>query len=59
MVKNLPAHAGDACSTMGQEDPLEEELATYSSILAGKTSWTVGYSPCGHRAGHDLATERG
>ena len=24
----------------GEEDPLEEEMATHSSILAGKTPWT-------------------
>ena len=37
MVKNLPANAGDAgdaVSILGQEDPLEEEMATSSSILA-------------------------
>ena len=36
MVKNLPANAadgGDAGSSLGQEDPLEEEMATHSSIL--------------------------
>ena len=26
--------------SMGQEDPLEEEMATHSGILAWKTSWT-------------------
>ena len=26
--------------SLGQEDPLEEEMATHSSILAGITSWT-------------------
>ena len=34
---------------MGQEDPLENGMATHSSILAWKISWTerslVGYSP--------------
>ena len=25
---------------MGQEDPLEEEMATHSSILAWKIPWT-------------------
>ena len=25
---------------LGQEGPLEEEMATHSSILAGKISWT-------------------
>ena len=34
--------------SLTQEDPLEEEMATHSSILAWKTSWTeslAGYSP--------------
>ena len=26
--------------SLGQEDPLEEEMATHSSILAGITPWT-------------------
>ena len=26
--------------SLGQEDPLEEEMATYSSILAGIFTWT-------------------
>ena len=30
---------------MGQEDPLEQEMATPSSILAWKMPWTV--EPCG------------
>ena len=34
MVKNLPTNAGDAGSGLGQEDTLEEEMATHSSILA-------------------------
>ena len=37
MVKNLPVHAGDArdmVQSLGWEDPLEKEMATYSSILA-------------------------
>ena len=34
MVKNPPANAGDAGSVPGQEDPLEEKMATHSSILA-------------------------
>ena len=36
MVKNLPASAGDMGLILGWEDPLEEEMATYSSILAWK-----------------------
>ena len=39
MVKNLPASAADVGSISGWEDPLEEEMATHSSILAWKISW--------------------
>ena len=37
VVKNPPASAGDIKNTSsipGQEDPLEKEMATHSSILA-------------------------
>ena len=37
MVKNLPASAGDSVEwvpSLGQEDPLEEEMASHSRILA-------------------------
>ena len=43
MVKNLPANAGDIRDVglvPGWEDPQEEEMATHSSILAGKIPWT-------------------
>ena len=43
MVKNPPANTGDtgdAGSILGQEDPLEEEMPTHSSIAAWKISWT-------------------
>ena len=40
MVKNPPANAGDACLIPGQEDPLEEEMATHSRILAWVIPWT-------------------
>ena len=33
MVENLPANAGDKGLIPGLEDPLEKEIATYSSIL--------------------------
>ena len=39
-VKNPPANAGDAGSIPGEEDPLEEETATHSSILAWEIPWT-------------------
>ena len=43
VVKNLPANAGDlrdAGSIPGLEDPLEEGMATHSSILACRIPWT-------------------
>ena len=43
MVKNLPANAGDirdAGLIPGSEDPLEEGMATHSSILAWRISQT-------------------
>ena len=43
MVKNLPAKQETLMAgvgSLGQEDPLEEEMATHSSILAWKIPWT-------------------
>ena len=40
MVKNLPANAGDLDLIPGGEDPLEEEMANHSSILAWEIPWT-------------------
>ena len=40
LVKNLPANARDAVRSLGQEDSLEEEMATHSSILAWRIPWT-------------------
>ena len=34
MVKNLPAIRETQVQTLGQEDPLEKEMATHSDILA-------------------------
>ena len=39
--KNLPIKAEDMGSILGQEDPLEKEMATHSSILAWEFPWTV------------------
>ena len=39
-VKNLPAKLETQVRFLGQEDPLEKEMATYSSILAWKIPWT-------------------
>ena len=38
--------------SLGQEDPLEKEMAIYSSILAWEIPWTEkpgGYSPWGRK----------
>ena len=43
VVKNLPVNAGDArhaVPSLGWEDPLEEGMATHSSILAWNIPWT-------------------
>ena len=40
MVENLPATQETWVQSMGQEDALEKEMATYSSILAWKIPWT-------------------
>ena len=43
MVKNLSANAGDQetwVQSLGQEDSLEKEMTTHSSILAWKIPWT-------------------
>ena len=60
MVKNQPAGTGDAkmwVQSLGQEDPLEKGMATHSSILARRISWTEepgGLQSMGsQRAGHD------
>ena len=40
MVKNLPAMQETWVQSLGQEDPLEKEMATHSSILACEIPWT-------------------
>ena len=57
MVKNLPARQERLVRSLGQEDPLEEGMATHSSILAWRIPWpekTDGLQSMGsQRAGHD------
>ena len=47
--------------SLGQEDCLEKEMATHSSMLAWKTPWieeSGGLQSMGsHRVRHDVATE--
>ena len=59
-VKNPPANAGhprDVGRCLGRKDPLEEEMATYSSILAWRVPWTEEpdrlQSRGSHRVGRD------
>ena len=40
MVKHLPAMWETQVQSLSWEDPLEKEMATHSSILAWKISWT-------------------
>ena len=40
MVKNLLSVQETWLHSMGREDPLEEGMATHSSILAWRTPWT-------------------
>ena len=50
MVKNLPA-SETWVQSLSQEDLLEKEMATHSSILVWRISWTEepgSYSPWGH-----------
>ena len=60
VVKNPPANAGyirDMDSIPGLEDPLEEGMATHSSIFAWRIPWTEkpgGLWSIGlRRVGHD------
>ena len=39
MVKRLPAVLETRVQSLGQEDPLEKEMATHSGTLAWKISW--------------------
>ena len=56
MVKNLPAIQDMQVQSLGQEDPLEEGMATHSSNLAWKIPctqepgrlWSMGSERVGH-----------
>ena len=61
LVKNLPAVQETQVRSLGQEDPLEEEMATHSSILAWEISRIEepgGLQSMGsQRVGHDGESE--
>ena len=56
MVKRLPAMRESQVRSLGLEDPLEKEVATYSSTVAWKMPWTeepdrlqsMGWERVGH-----------
>ena len=56
-VKRLPTMRETQVQSLGQEDPLEKDMATHSSILAWKIPWTEepgGLQSMGlQRVGHD------
>ena len=57
MVNNPPAKVETWIQSLGQEDPLEKEMATHYSILAWEIPWTEKpYSPWGLRVKHDSET---
>ena len=60
MVKNLLAMQETQVQFLGWEDPLEEGMATHSSILAWRIPWTVArqaplFMGC-QRIRHDCVT---
>ena len=60
MVKRLPTMQETRVQSLGQEDPLEKEMATHFSTLAWKIPWTEEpgrlQSIGSQRVGHDWAT---
>ena len=40
LVKNLSAMQETQVQSLGQEDPLEKEMTTHSTILASRIPWT-------------------
>ena len=62
MVKYPPAKEDTRVRSLGQEDPLEEEMAIHSNILAWEIPWTEEparlQSIGSQRVRHDLVTEQ-
>ena len=61
-VKRLPTMQKTRVRSLGREDPQEEEMDTYSSILAWEIPWTEepgGLQSMGMQSvGHNLVTEQ-
>ena len=60
MEKNPPVMQKTQVQYLGQEDPLEKNMATHSSFLAWRIPWTEEpggpHSPWNCRVGHDWVT---
>ena len=56
VVKNLPAMLETQVQSLGQEDPLEKQMATHSSILSWEIPWTE--EPGGLHTVHGVATSQ-
>ena len=61
VVKNTSANAETWVQSLGQEDPMEKEMATHSSIIVWKTPWAEesrGLQPMVlQTVGHDWVIE--
>ena len=57
MVENPPAVDEMWVRSLGQKDPLEEEIATHSSILAWEILWTEEPGGLQSMGSHELATK--
>ena len=62
MVKNPPSKQEMWVRFLGQEDPLEKEMATHSNILAWEILWTEEpgrrQSMGSQKVGHDLVAKQ-
>ena len=62
VVNSLPAKQQTQVRSLGQEDALQKEMATHSSVLARRIPWTEEgdrlQSTGSQRAGRDLATKQ-
>ena len=60
-IKHLPAMGETWVGSLGWEDPLEESMATHSSVLAWRIPWTGKsgrlQSMASQRVGHNRATK--
>ena len=58
MVQNPPAKQEMWVRSLGQEDPLEKEMATHSSLFAWEIPWMEESGPWGLRIGHNLVAKQ-